>query len=48
MDTVILPAVAYGPETWAVTKYQEKKLAVGQPSMGRFVVKHHEERQDSE
>ena len=30
MDTVILPAMTYGAETWALTKHQEKKLAVAQ------------------
>ena len=30
MDTVILPAVSYGAETWALTKHQGKKLAVAQ------------------
>ena len=29
-DTVILPAMTYGAETWALTKHQEKKLAVAQ------------------
>ena len=33
MDTVILPAMTYGAETWAPTKHQEKKLAVAQRSM---------------
>ena len=28
MDTVILPAMTYGAETWALTKHQEKELAV--------------------
>ena len=26
MDTVILPAMTYGADTWALTKHQEKKL----------------------
>ena len=26
LDTVILPAMTYGAETWALTKHQEKKL----------------------
>ena len=30
MDTVILPAMTFGAETWALTKHQEKKLAVAQ------------------
>ena len=34
-DTVILPAVTYGAETWAPTKHQEKKLAVAQQNMER-------------
>ena len=33
MDKVILPAMTYVAETWAVTKHQEKKLAVAQRSM---------------
>ena len=33
MDTVILPAMTYGAETWALTKHQEKH--------GEIVVKHH-------
>ena len=33
MDSVILPAMTYGAETWALTKHQEKKLAVAQRSM---------------
>ena len=49
MDTVILADMIYGAETWALTKHQEKKLAVAQRSMhGEIVVRHHEERQDSE
>ena len=35
MDTVILPAMTHGAETWALTKHQEKKLAVVQRSMER-------------
>ena len=38
MDTVILPAMTYGPETWALTKHQEKKLAVVQRSMEKFLL----------
>ena len=30
MDTVILPAMTYSAETWALTKHQEKRLAVAQ------------------
>ena len=33
MDTVILPTMTYQTETWALTKHQEKKLAVAQRSM---------------
>ena len=33
MDTVILPAMTYGAETWALTKHQEKNLSVAQRSM---------------
>ena len=35
MDMVILPAMTYGAETWALTKHQEK-LAVAQRSMERL------------
>ena len=38
MDTVILPAVTYGAETWTLTKHREKKLAVAQRSMERLVL----------
>ena len=38
MDTVILPAMIYGTETWALTKHQEKKLAVAQRSMERLLL----------
>ena len=38
MDTVILPAMTYGAETWALTKHQEKKLAVAQHSMERLLL----------
>ena len=38
MDTVVLPAVTYGAETWALTKHQEKKLAVAQRSMERLLL----------
>ena len=30
MDTIILPAMTYGAETWALAKHREKKLAVAQ------------------
>ena len=33
MDTVIMPDMTYGAETWALIKHQEKKLAVAQRSM---------------
>ena len=36
MDTVILPAMTYDAETWALTKHPEKKLAVAQRSMERL------------
>ena len=39
MDTVILPSMTYGAETWAQTKHQEKKLAVAQPSMENLLLK---------
>ena len=38
MDTVILPAMTYGAETWALKKHQEKKLAVAQRSMERLLL----------
>ena len=38
MDTVILPAMTYGAETWALTEHQEKKLAVAQRSMERLLL----------
>ena len=38
MDTVILPAMACGAETWALTRHQEKKLAVTQRSMERLLL----------
>ena len=38
MDTVILPAMTYGAETLALTKNQEKKLAVAQQSMERLLL----------
>ena len=37
MDTVILQAMTYGAETWALTKHQEK-LAVAQQSMERLLL----------
>ena len=48
MDTVILPAMTYGADTWALTKHQEEKLCSGSTKHGEIVVKPHEERQDSE
>ena len=38
MDTVILPGMAYGAETWALTKQQEKKVAMAQRSMERLLL----------
>ena len=38
MDTVVLPAMTYGTEAWALTKHQEKKLAVVQRSMERLLL----------
>ena len=38
MDTVILPAMTYGADTWALTKHREKKLAVAQQSMERLLL----------
>ena len=37
MDTVILPAMTYGAETWTLTKHQEK-LAVAQRNMERSLL----------
>ena len=37
MDTVILPAMTYGAETWTLTKHREK-LAVAQRSMERLLL----------
>ena len=34
-NTVVLPSVFYGSETWALTKKEEKKLAVTQRAMER-------------
>ena len=49
MDTVILPAMTYGADTWALTKHQEKKLAVAQESMERLLLNiTKRDRQDSE
>ena len=39
MDTVILPAMTNGAETWALRKQQEKKLAVAQRSVERLLLK---------
>lgn len=39
---VISPAMAYGAETWTLTKQQERKLAVAQ----RSHAEHHQKRQD--
>ena len=38
MDTVILPAMTYGAERWALSKHQEKKLSVAQRSMERSLL----------
>ena len=38
MDMVILPAMTYGAETWAITKRQSEKLAVAQRSMERAML----------
>ena len=46
MNTVILPAITNGAETWTLTKHQEK-LVVAQRSM-EIVVEHHTERKDPE
>ena len=38
MDTVILPAMTYGAETWTLTKHLGRKLAVAQRSMERSLL----------
>ena len=38
MNTVILPAMTYGAETWSLTKLQKEKLAVAQRSMERSML----------
>ena len=38
MDSVILPAMTYGAETWSLTKRQKEKLAVTQRSMERAML----------
>jgi hypothetical protein len=38
MDTVILPSLTYGAETWALTKHQARKLAAAQRSMERSLL----------
>ena len=38
MDTVILPAMTYGAETWSLTNHQKQKLAVAQRSMERAML----------
>ena len=38
MNTVILPAMTYGAETWSLTNRQKEKLAVAQRSMERAML----------
>ena len=38
MDIVVLPAMTYSAETWALAKHQEKKLAMAQRSMEIFLL----------
>ena len=38
MNTVVLPAMTYGAETWTLTKQQERKLAVAQRRMERAIL----------
>ena len=38
MDTVMLPAMTYGAETWSLTNRQKDKLAVTQGSMDRVTL----------
>ena len=47
LDTAILPVMTYGPETWTLTKLQERKIAVAQRSMERsLIAEPYEKRQD--
>ena len=38
MNTVILPAMTYGVETWSLTKHQKNKLVVAQRSTKRAML----------
>lgn len=38
VDTVRLPAMAYGAETWTPAKHQESQLAVAQRSMEGIIL----------
>ncbi len=38
---LILPAMTYGAETWALTTQAKNKLAATQTNMGKDCVKHH-------
>jgi hypothetical protein len=38
MNSVILPAMTYGSEVWALTKHQREKLSVAQRSMERSML----------
>ena len=38
MNGVILPAMAYGVETWSFTKKQRAWLVVAQRNMGKFML----------
>jgi len=38
IDTVIMPAMTYGAETWSLTNNQKQKLAVAQRSMERAML----------
>ena len=38
LDTVVLPTLTYGAETWSLTQHQSDKLAVTQRSMERNIL----------
>ena len=38
MDTVVLPSMPYGAETWSLTKHLKNKLAVAQRTMERAML----------
>ena len=48
MDTVILPAMTYGAETWTLTKTSREEACCSPTKHGEIVIEHHKERQDQE